>query len=218
MFFRTFFFIFFCIAFFSHTFSAETKTEAQTKTDACIEARKSRTETSITEYVCPSGDFFLGSTLPLSEERICGSIYVQIEFAKIDKKALEWTEKLQDTRNVNIESWIADIRKKTEEFGSGYTAICSITKMREACGVSTTDFFPETICTDLAAQKARAWENMGYILAGRGIAKNYQNDKDTFIEKTKTKYSKISEKWNQYLRVFDTAVSKFTAYIKKTVK
>lgn len=218
MIFRAFFYIS-CLLYLSvSSVHVSAKTEYETKTESCLEARSARNESSITEYICPSGDTSLESSLPLTRDRICGSIYVQTDFAKIDQDAMKWAEKLQDTRNTNIESWILDIRKMTEEYRKKYIAVCDISLFQKACNPTGSDVFPETICQDLARQKALAWENMGYILAGQGVAKTYQNDKDTFIDKTKTKYAKIADKWNRYLRIFDTAVSKFTAYIKKAVK
>jgi hypothetical protein len=59
---------------------------------------------------------------------------------------------------------------------------------------------------------------MGYILASKGIAKSFQNDKDTHLDKVKSAYDLLREKWNSYTRMVGNAVSKFTAYIKEVVK
>jgi hypothetical protein len=82
----------------------------------------------------------------------------------------------------------------------------------------TTDFFPETDCYSLALRKTQALKNMGYILASKGTAKAYQNDKDIYLDAQKTKYSTLLDKWNLYLRSVGNAVSKFTAYTKNAVK
>jgi hypothetical protein len=59
---------------------------------------------------------------------------------------------------------------------------------------------------------------MAYILAGQGIAKSYQNDKDTYMEKMKKKYANILDKWTRYKGIFTNAVEKMDAYIRKAVK
>ena len=46
----------------------------------------------------------------------------------------------------------------------------------------------------------------------------YQNDKDTYIDAQKTKYSTLLDKWNAYMRSVGTAVQKFTAYTRNAVK
>lgn len=59
---------------------------------------------------------------------------------------------------------------------------------------------------------------MGYILASKGISKSFQNDKDKNLDKIKSAYDLIGDKWSHYKRIVSNAVSKFTAYIKEAVK
>jgi hypothetical protein len=79
-------------------------------------------------------------------------------------------------------------------------------------------FFPETTCDNIARKKAEAWKNAWYILAAKWIAKNAQNNKDEFVDKKKTKYSELVNKWNSYKRIVSNSVSKMTAYIRSPVK
>jgi hypothetical protein len=67
-------------------------------------------------------------------------------------------------------------------------------------------------------QKVKALQDMGYILASNGIAKSFQNDKDKQLDKIKSAYDLLLDKWNSYARIITNAVSKFTAYIKQAVK
>jgi hypothetical protein len=198
--------------------AAVTKETVRAKTDECWTAHWDGKNASITDVVCPSGDFYAESLLPNTKGRLCTSIYTQLAFAEIDTDAMKWEVQLQDRRSVDIESWLHEIRTTTEAYQRRYAGICDIGQVAQICETASTDTFPETICQDLGKRKADAWEKMGYILAGRGIAKTFQNDKDTFIDATKGKYIKIADKWTQYLTYYQTAVAKFTAYLKTVVK
>lgn len=183
----------------------------------CVAAREKWTESSITDYICPSGDFARDSSQASTREILCGNIYMQLSFQEIDRDAEKYMKELQDTRNPDMTSWNENIRLESVVWGDKYSAVCSTASFREYCA-TTTDFFPESTCRDRANAKTQAWTNMGYILAGKGIAKAYQNDKDIYIEKIKTKYDGIFKKWNAYKRIVDIAISKFTAYIRNVVK
>ena len=203
------------------------KKEVTEKTEVCWKAYQEGKEASITDAVCPSGNFFRDSGITLTKEKVCGSIAIQLSFKEVDTKALIYMKKLQDTRNPVVTSWTEDIRKTirwyrengttSTGFVDNYMSACNIATFVKFCA-ETTNFFPETTCTDRAEMKARAWENMGYILAGRWVAKSFQNGKDTYMDKTKTAYDTLREKWTQYQEMFGNAVSKFTAYIKNAVK
>lgn len=108
-------FIFFSVVallFSSTSVFALDETKIRAARDACMKARENKTESSITEYVCPSGDVWKESQRPITKETICGSIAIQLTFEEIDKDAEKWMKKLQDTRNPNIISWTDEIYKK----------------------------------------------------------------------------------------------------------
>lgn len=215
-------FVLFCILslslliFGSESFALDQETLSG-KVAECIQAWSGGTEASITEYVCPSGNFAQKSNQAFTRETLCGNIYMQLSFQEIDRDVEKYMKELQDTRNPDMTSWNENIRLESAVWGDKYSAVCSTASFREYCA-ATTDFFPESTCRDRANAKTQAWTNMGYILAGKGIAKAYQNDKDTYVEKIKTKYDTILKKWNAYKRIVDIAISKFTAYIRNAVK
>lgn len=197
-----------------------TPEKVKSETKHCMDARESQTESTITEYVCPSGEFLDVNGKDLSKEVLSCTIKMWLEFNEIDKDAILWTKELQKQREKDPLKWSEDIQKKvydnTDSLRNRYLNVCAITEWKD-CAVST-DFHPETTCNDRAEAKAAAWRDMGYILAGKGIAKSYQNDKDTYIDATKSAYDTLVKKWNEYKRIVDRAVSKFTAYIKNAVK
>ena len=154
------------------------------------------------------------------------SIQIALSFDAIDKKAKTWTKKLQTSREKEFNMWNENIQKEVygnEGFRDQYKQVCEITNWtigetgKVGCA-KTTDFFPETACKNIVKKKSQALENMGYILASKGIAKSYQNDKDTFLDKQKTIYDGVLDKFNAYKRSVGNAVSKFTAYTRNAVK
>lgn len=196
-----------------------TPEKVKTETERCINARKDWSYATITEYICPSAEFLSTNGKDISQEVLACTIKMSLEFNEIDKDAMKWATELQKQRNKDPIKWNEEIQKKV--YGDNglekrYLGVCDIKEWKD-CAV-TTDFFPETTCSDRAKAKAAAWKDMGYILAGKGIAKWYQNDKDTYIDAVKGIYDKLLDKWNEYKRIVDRAVSKFTAYIKNAVK
>ncbi len=179
-------------------------------------------------YTCPLWESSLGNSLPLTQERITCSIQIALSLVKIDAEADIWTQGLQKQRNPDAEVWFKEIRNKTTgwdtSFEKKYQEVCSLTGWTISedgkwlgCA-KTLDFFPETACKRIVASRVTALQNMGYILASQGIAKSYQNDKDTTLDKVKTAYDTLLWKWSEYVRMISNAVSKFTAYIKNAVK
>lgn len=59
---------------------------------------------------------------------------------------------------------------------------------------------------------------MGYIFASQGIAKGQQNQKDKYLDGTKTLYSKLLGKFLSYKVLLGNAVDKITGYIKNPVQ
>lgn len=180
------------------------------------------------KYTCPVGNFVGGNGQWLSKEKIECSIQIALSLEAIDKKSALWTKQLQSSREKDVNKWIDDIRIQTKSadnsFMNQYSQVCSLTgwTMSEdgkwiGCA-KTMEFFPETACRDIVNQKVTALQNVWYILASKGIAKGFQNDKDKNLEKIKSAYDLINEKWSQYKRIVSNAVSKFTAYIKEAVK
>lgn len=190
--------------------------KVKSEVDRCMQAIADGTYGTITEYTCPSAEFLTTNGKSLSREVLACTIKMSLEFNEIDKEALEWEKKLQKQRNKDPMAWNEQIQIMSSNLQSKYLNVCNIIEWKD-CAVST-DFYPETTCEGRARAKAEAWKNMGYILAGKGIAKWYQNDKDKFLDEAKSAYDVLLNKWNEYKRIVDKAVSKFTAYIKNAVK
>ena len=180
------------------------------------------------KYSCPVGDFSAGNSIGLTKERVECSIQIALSLEAIDKKSELWVKQLQTSREKDVNTWIDTIRKRTkseaDSFNNQYSEVCSLTGWTISedskwlgCA-KTTDFFPETACKNIVTQKVTVLQNMGYILASKGIAKSFQNDKDKNLDKIKTAYDLIGDKWSNYKRIISNAVSKFTAYIKEAVK
>ncbi len=180
------------------------------------------------KYTCPIGDFVAGNGERLLKEKIECSIQIALSFEAIDKKTALWAKQLQSSREKNIDVWINNIgiQTKTAEdsFMNQYSEVCNLTGWTISpdgkwigCA-KTMNFFPETACRDIVNQKVSALQNVWYILASKGIAKSFQNDKDKNLEKIKSAYDLIGDKWSQYKRIVSNAVSKFTSYIKEVVK
>lgn len=216
-----------CITFFTalNSLHAEVSdAEVVEKIKDCMAAKNPR---SITEYTCAKGDFAKETGKALSDEDVAYFVIMSVRFKDLDKDALKIMEQMQSNRQTNGLSWIDYINTTVKPFWEKYNAVCTSLGgdlktlwvwKEEKKEYPTTDGFPQTFCNDTAKKKAKAWENMGYILASKGIAKWYQNAKDTHLDTVKGKYEKLLEKWQWYERVIDTAVSKFTAYIRDPVK
>ncbi len=180
------------------------------------------------KYSCPIGDFSAGNGIWVSKERIECSIQIALSLEAIDKKSALWAKQLQTSREKDVNKWIDAIQVQTktadDSFSKQYSEICSLTGWTISedgkwlgCA-KTTDFFPETACMNIVNQRVAALQNMWYILASKGIAKSFQNDKDKNLDKIKSAYDLIWDKWSHYKRIMSNAVSKFTAYIKEAVK
>lgn len=196
--------------------------EVKSATDACINTGRPANE----NYACPVGNYTSTSKQALSREVMECKIQMALAFYRIDEETKTWTKQLQSSREKNFNIWNEEIQTalyNKEWYGKKYGSVCAITNWTIGENASmwcaqTTDFFPETDCYSLADRKTQALKNMGYILASKGTAKAYQNDKDIYLDAQKTKYSTLLDKWNLYLRSVGNAVSKFTAYTKNAVK
>jgi hypothetical protein len=197
------------------------KAEVDAAAKACMETGKSTDET---KYICPDGSFQQRDGKVLSQQAQTCAAKMSLSFSAIDEAAKKWIAELQKQREPDFNVWSADIDKTFAELNDTYFSVCKTTTFstpdnpQELACAKTFDFFPESECMKLARQKADAWRNAWYILAAKGIAKNAQNEKDEFVDRKKTKYSELINKWNSYKRIVANSVAKMTAYIRSPVK
>ncbi len=209
--------------------------------DACLDARNTGTENSITDYVCPTGDFLLlhwrEFTLKADPTNVAYQVVLSRAFNDLDKKVKEYLKILQEKRDKNPASWTEDIRMKfVIEFPAKYNAICYPTIKDEVLAWSkipnprnnnnpypilTTSAIAidglsdsALACEGLVVQKMKAFQNISMMLAAQGVTKSYTNDKSTFMEKIKTKYDSILETWRNYVAALTKATDKWNAFIK----
>ena len=209
-----------------------TAEEVGGKIQQCLDARKDAKEASITEFHCPSGTFTNEDLLPLDDNTIPYHVAVAVLFNEIDKDALSYMCDLREMREKDPTKWTEDIRKKVETtstrenrpFGERYREVCNFSYI--ASRINTTEkewivkttTYPQTICEWIAEQKAQAWSNMGNILMTEWIAKSWQNDKDTFVEAVKWRYTIVYDKYLRYKRIAERAIKNLTALAEQTIR
>lgn len=213
-----------------------TPTYLSSKIESCLKARAERKEASLSQqedFYCPSGNFFLPDGQPTSTGRIATQVAISIYLAEIDKEILSYLCQLRETRETDTVVSYEDARKKLEWKwpNSGilekYNKICTVDFMMNKINESgengkkwivTTSTFPENICKSKIQAKKRWWLNLASILVSDSAAKWYENDKDNFLSKIKTKYDKIREKFHSLLELLDKATMNMDTYIKNAVK
>jgi len=198
---------------------------ARARARECILARSQNRESSIKDYVCPSGDFSEGDR-PYTDEILSYQIAVATVFQAVDKVALTHARSLQCIRQKDPIIW-QQSNKVFTDLTSGYALqyqkVCSegyilnILNKKWQSIVTTSDAFPQ-YCQNLANAKIRALDNLVTLLAAKAIWKSYQNDKDEFLTRVKWKYAALLEKSSRYFRTMSQAVAKLDAYIKVTLK
>jgi hypothetical protein len=128
--------------------------------EQCIKARESKNPNSITEYVCPQGDFFAKSSQPITRETTAYLIAVSISFNKIDTDIQKYMKKLQKTREADPIKWVETIRSCTEKMRDIYSQICGFSTIearlnedKDKLYITSTNTYPQELCIDLASKK-----------------------------------------------------------------
>lgn len=152
--------------------------------EECLAARNTRTESSITDFSCPSGDSN-ASNRPHSNEVLAYQLAVATIFAAIDKNSLEYAKSLQCVRERDPIKW--DQTNRIVIHGDGASVIGYDQLYHAACQeatilrlinteskkyITSTDFAPQWFdCMDLADAKVKALDNLTILLASQGISK-----------------------------------------------
>ena len=78
----------------------------------------------------------------------------------MDRDIQKYMKTLQKTREADINKWLETINSCTEKITSIYTQICGfgaieaqLNEDRDKIYISTTNVYPQTLCTDLAIRK-----------------------------------------------------------------
>lgn len=216
------------------------------KIKQCVEARKKRNEASLntswSDFYCPSGNFSIQDNQAINDWRIAMQIGISVLFAAIDYDAMVKICELRESRISDIIQWQNEINTtfsssesdEAKEDSSDKSILARYNKLCANGGVNimnivnansegkkwidSTLSFPEWLCRERAKQKVKMWTNLSYILMNEGIAKWYQNDKDTFLDKIKTKYDVVREKFHALLEYIDKSTMNLTNLTKKTVQ
>lgn len=216
------------------------------KIQQCIEARKNRNEASLNDpsndFYCPSGNFSIQDNQAITDWRIAMQIGISMLFSAIDYDALTKICEMRESRETDPMVWQKWINETFLTSANDETKWDSpdksvLSRYRELCDnggvnimnivnansegkrwISNMSSFPESLCLKRAEQKSKTWANVGYILMNEGIAKWYQNDKDKYIDKVKTKYDTVREKFHTLLEYIDKSTANLTNLIKKAVK
>jgi hypothetical protein len=166
--------------------------EMKAAVDRCLQARKSGNPNSITDFVCPQGEFIDANKQALNSEVLAYLVSVQVSFNKVDKEINTYLKKLQSNRESDQAKWVVNIRECSDRIKVVYNNICKFgtleSKLNEDTKkpyIVTTMAYPQELCTLVANKKIDAEYKMATILMGDGIAKNQQNSKDVWITEVK---------------------------------
>lgn len=215
---------------FPHKIEA-TADEILAKVTECQTARANNTTATITEYLCPAGDFTIGDNQPITPERLSRNIMTNILMNEADKKMTEYMRSLQGLRSKDVTAWTKeymscispDVKDNLTTF---YNQICEFSFVSNFLNdnsekktiITTTEAYPDQTCVKLAQQNIKKWQNMGANLATAAMYKSYENDRDRFVESVQGKYRSIIEKFHNYQKIIFRASSKIKTYIREAVK
>jgi hypothetical protein len=124
-------------------------------------------------------------------------------FGKIDESVEQYMHSIESCRSKDSVAWTESIRKTLEGEGTKpgyqtwYQNVCTWGTVEDALlraqkgsneknYVLTSDMYPQQdACLAKVQAKMTAWTDLAHMLMSKGIAKSYQNDKDTFAESVK---------------------------------
>ena len=211
------------------------------KIQKCIEARNNHIVGSISDFYCPEGEYSAYDKSRYTDEKIAYEVAVSVLFQDIDTDVEKSLKTFQESRETDAATWVTS--KSTFLYGADvanggwvrdkYLTVCSEKpgesgiysgRVRKIVAQwlngkpSNLESFPDTYCREIAKKKTQAWGNMAQILAHQATSKWFQNSQDRYMEKVKSIYDGLLDKWNEYKRIFTQAVTKLSAYIKTAVK
>ena len=166
--------------------------ELRSQIDRCIDARKSSNPNSITDFVCPQGEFYSANNQPITRETLAYLIAVQVSFNKVDTDITKYMKTLQKAREADPIKWTEANNSCSEKIQNIYTQICGfgtlearLNENKDTPYITTTNTYPQSLCSDLARKKIAGWQYLQKILMSDGINKNQKNSTDTWVTQVK---------------------------------
>ncbi len=196
--------------------------ELRSAIDRCREARSSGNANSITEFMCPQGDFFAENNQPINSDTLPYIVWVSLAFNKVDMDIKAYMLRLQQKRVADPTQWIKEIRSCTDLIGEIYTHLCAFGTLETRINgddpskylLTRTTTYPQELCQIRASAKTQGWYYLETILMSDSISKNQKNSTDSWATEVKWAYGRVLGKWHTYQKILARAVSKMTGYTK----
>lgn len=189
----------------------------------CVQAREKGNPNSITEFVCPQGNYFDANNQQITGETLSYLIAANISFNKIDTDIKKYMVNLQKKREADPGKWTETIRGCTDKIANIYKNICNFGTLETLLNadpkepiITTTNTYPQALCTDLARKKVQGWYYLQTIFMSDGISKNQKNSTDKWATTVKWAYGRVLWNFHGYQKILSRAVSKMTAYTKES--
>lgn len=142
------------------------------KLDQCMMARNGGDPNSIKDFHCPSGDLFLETQQPITQDLLAINIAINVLGNEADAKMKKYMRQLMDIRTKDTVALIqggysscinGDVASPS--FRSFYQQICDfsfVTKLlnsnsQQRIIVGTTHAFPQELCEKIAESKRKMW-------------------------------------------------------------
>jgi hypothetical protein len=140
-----------------------TTAELRGAINLCEKARTSGNPNSITDFVCPQGNFFADNNQPINSDTLPYIIGVNLAFKKIDKNIKEYMLKLQKKRDADPTQWITEIRTCTDTIANIYSEICQFGTLESRINgdnpkeyiINKTNTYPQELCQNRARAKTQ---------------------------------------------------------------
>lgn len=157
-----------------------TADEVVGKITQCVEARKTGSSATITDFHCPSGNFSLEDAQELTEDRLAFHIAVNIYMNAADEKMKVFMEALQKERSKDAVVWTEAYGSCVEGRPQGsagslthfYDQLCGFSMINNFLNSNSqgkkyaisSESFPQSMCVNLANQKKSMWMTMGSFM------------------------------------------------------
>ena len=191
--------------------------------ERCITARATGKANSITDFMCPQGNFYDDNNQSITSETVPYLIAVNLSFNKIDAEISRYMRKLQEKREPSPTVWEDAIDKCTAKIKTAYDDICQFGALEATLYtdpnnkiIVTTRPYPQSLCQVRATQKLQWWRYLQYIMMSDSISKNQKNSTDKWITEVKWAYARVLWSWHNYKGMLATAVSKLTGLPKNS--